>query len=299
MTGSRPPVRIGFRTSPQNVDWALLEEAWAEAGRHEVLESGWMNDHLTDPRLDVGGPSYEAITALAALAHHVPGRTVGHTVLSATFRHPAVLAKSALTLDHATGGRFVLGIGAGWHEGEHRTLGIDLPAIGDRMRRLESTVEVIRALFGEAAGNQPGVTLDAPPFRLEGATMEPPPTRAGGPPIWLGGQRPRGMRLAARLGDGWNYPANRDGTVAEFVERWDALRRACDEIGRDPAGLTVSVQLHVDRGSADQRRAVGAAAQYAEAGAQVIIFTIPGASGAAGIRTLAEGVALPLRDRLG
>ena len=102
-------MRIGFRTSPQKTDWASLEAAWAEAGRHDVFDSGWLNDHLTDPGLERGGPSFEAMTTLAALAHHVPGKTVGQTVLAATFRHPSVLAKEAMTLDHLTGGRYILG----------------------------------------------------------------------------------------------------------------------------------------------------------------------------------------------
>lgn len=290
---------IGFRTSPQNVEWPKLEEAWAEAGQHEVLESGWMNDHLSDPRLETGGRSFEAMTALAALSHLVPGRLLGHTVLSATFRHPGVLAKEALTLDHVTRGRFVVGLGAGWHEGEHRTLGIDLPAIGERMSRLEATVKVLRALFSEDAGAGRGVNLDAPPYRLDRATMEPAPIRAGGPAIWLGGQKPRGMRLAARLGDGWNYPANRDGTPEEFVERRDALWRACDMVGRDRATLTISTQLHVDDGAADRTAARDQAIRFAQAGAQVIIFTIAGQTGAAGIRALAKDVCLPLRERFG
>lgn len=99
-------MRIGFRTSPQNSDWASLEAAWAEAGRHDVFDSGWLNDHLTDPGLERGGPAFETMTALAALAHLVPGKSIGQTVLAATFRHPSILAKEAVTLDHLTGGRY-------------------------------------------------------------------------------------------------------------------------------------------------------------------------------------------------
>ena len=87
-----------------------------------------MNDHLTDMDPAVPGPSMEAIAVLATLVHHVPGLRVGHAVLSNTFRHPVVLAKSATVLDHATGGRFVLGMGAGWFENEHGPFGIDAAA---------------------------------------------------------------------------------------------------------------------------------------------------------------------------
>ena len=148
-------------------------------------------------------------------------------MLAATFRHPAMLAKEAVTLDHLTGGRYILALGAGWHAWEHEAFGIDLPPIGERFDRFESTIRVLRALFGDAAREAPGVTLDAPPYRLDGAVMEPGPVRPGGPPIWLGGQGPRGLRLAARYADGWNFASNLDGSADGFVTRRDELLRAC------------------------------------------------------------------------
>ncbi len=292
-------LRIGFRTSPQNVDWRTLESAWAEAGRHDVFDSGWLNDHFSDPGQERGGRSFEALTTLAALAHLVPGKRVGHTVLAATFRHPSVLAKQAVTLDHLTGGRFTLGLGAGWHVGEHESFGIELPAIGERMGRFEAQVRVLKALFGDAAREQPGVTLEAPPYRLEGAVMEPGPLQPGGPPLWLGAQKPRGMRLTARLADGWNYAANLSGSVDGFRERHEALRRICADVGRDIGQITVSVQLIVPDDPGERRRAREAAEGYARAGAQEIMLTIPARSGADGVRRLASEVALPLRDALG
>ncbi len=96
-----------------------LEAGWARIGEHAVFDSVWMNDHLSDIGGAHGGPSWEAVTAMAALAHHVPGKQLGHGVLSNTFRHPVVLAKQATILDHVTGGRFILGFGAGWFEAEH------------------------------------------------------------------------------------------------------------------------------------------------------------------------------------
>ena len=123
-------VRVGFKTSPQGVDWQTLDETWALAGELGVFSSGWLNDHLTDTDPDRPGPSFEGLTLLATLVHRVPGKEVGHAVLSNTFRHPVLVAKAATALDHATGGRFLLGLGAGWFEGEHVPFGIPLPPIG-------------------------------------------------------------------------------------------------------------------------------------------------------------------------
>ncbi len=292
-------MRIGFRTSPQNTEWASLEAAWAEAGQHDVFDSGWLNDHLTDPGLERGGPSFESMTTLAALAHLVPGKSIGQTVLSATFRHPAVLAKEALTLDHVTGGRFILGLGAGWHLGEHQAFGIELPPMRERFDRYEATVRVLKALFSDDARPAPGVSLDAHPFRLDRATMEPGFARPGGPPLWLGGQGPRGLRLAARYADGWNYASNLDGTVEGFIERRDRLRTACDEIGRDPAELTLSVQIIIPEGRYGRRRTTELAIAYGRAGAAEILLTTAARGGADGIRRLATEVAAPLRDTFG
>ena len=292
-------MKIGFRTSPQNTDWASLEAAWAEAGRHDVFDSGWLNDHLSDPGRDQGGPSFESMTALAALAQLVPGKAVGQTVLAATFRHPAMLAKEAVTLDHLTGGRYILALGAGWHAWEHEAFGIDLPPIGERFDRYESTIRVLRALFGDTARQAPGVTLDAPPYRLDGAVMEPGPVRAGGPPIWLGGQGPRGLRLAARYADGWNFASNLDGSADGFVTRRDELLRACEAIGRDPAELTLSAQIIIPGDPAGRRAALERAMGFVRAGAGHIMLTTPAREGAAGIRRLALDVAAPLRDAFG
>jgi alkanesulfonate monooxygenase SsuD/methylene tetrahydromethanopterin reductase-like flavin-dependent oxidoreductase (luciferase family) len=291
-------MKVGFRTSPQDVTWAQLEDAWAEAGRHDVFDSAWMNDHLGLPGRDRGGSSFEPLTALAALAHHVPGKWIGQTVLSGTFRHPAILARSALTLDHITRGRYVLGIGAGWHEWEHDAFGIELPPIGERLTRLEAQVQIIRALFSEAAQVEPGVRLEAPPYRLDGATQEPEPVRHGGPLIWLGGQGPRGLRMAARIADGWNYASNLDGTLEGFIERRDIILRECEALGRDPAQLELSVQVIIPPDGEPRRVAREAAIAYGRAGAEHILLTTLGKEGASGIRRLATEVAAPIRDAL-
>src|SRR4051812_6086556 len=133
-------VRIGFKTSPQDVDWATVDATWRRAGELAGepaggFDSGWLNDHLTNLDAEAPGPSLEALTVLATLVHHVPGLTVGHAVLSNTFRHPVLVAKAATVLDHATGGRFMLGLRAGWFEGEHEPFGLPPPPTGERLDR--------------------------------------------------------------------------------------------------------------------------------------------------------------------
>ena len=106
--------RIGFKAAPQEVDWATLDATWAAAGEYGVFDAAWLNDHLTDSGQEHGGKSIEGLTLAATLAYRVPSKWIGHSVLSNTFRHPAVLAKAATVLDQATGGRFIVGLGAGW-----------------------------------------------------------------------------------------------------------------------------------------------------------------------------------------
>ena len=172
-----------------------------------VFDSVWMNDHLTDVSFERHGASLEALTTMAALVHRVPGKWLGHAVLSSTFRHPAVLAKAATVLDHATGGRFIVGLGAGWHEGEHVPFGIPMPPMPERFDRFESAVHVLPGALVRRPRRPPGVTRPDPFYPLAEATNEPPPLTPGGPPLWLGGQKRRGIALAAAVADGWALPA--------------------------------------------------------------------------------------------
>ena len=289
------PLQIGFKTSPQSAAWATLDETWAAAGELGGFDSAWMNDHLTDPRVDRGGASFEAVTVMAALAHHVPGLWLGHAVLSATFRHPAMLAKQATVLDQVTGGRFIVGLGAGWHEGEHETFGIPLPPMRERFDRFESQIHVLRALFSPEASRPDGVTRADPFYPLDGATNEPPPSRPGGPPIWLGGQKTRGLRLAADLADGWLLPAGGDG-LPEFVERRAAILGRLEETGRDGSAFAFAAQVATGETAAARREALAAARAYVDAGATDVIVGIPANGGADALEAVAREVVAPLRD---
>jgi alkanesulfonate monooxygenase SsuD/methylene tetrahydromethanopterin reductase-like flavin-dependent oxidoreductase (luciferase family) len=300
--GTRHPGLLGFRISPTEsagVDWSRLDETWALAGESAALDAGWLSDHLSDASRDRGGPAVESLTAAAALAHRVPGKWIGIAVLAATFRHPALVAKSATVIDQATGGRFILGLGAGWHEGEHESFGIPLPPIVERFDRFERGVRTISALLSDAARSEPGVTIDDPIFPLRGATNEPPPLRSGGPPIWIGGQRRRGIALAVRYADGWPMPGNRPGDVAYFSERRDALRRALAEGGRDPDDFTFAAQLSCGRTAAERSAALEVAGRLILAGASHVMLGLPASVSPGGLADVIREVAEPVRSRFG
>ncbi len=290
---------IGFKTSPNEVGWSTIDETWAAAGEEPAFSAGWLNDHLTDPNLDVGGSSLEALTLLAAVAHHVPGKWLGHAVLSNTFRHPAVLAKAVTLLDHVTGGRFILGLGAGWHEDEHAAYGITLPPIGERISRLESAVKVVQALASPAAGEPGGVSLDDPYYPLRGAVNLPRPLTLGGVPIWLGGQGPRGLRMAARYASGWLLPAIPETDVASFRERREAVVAELAVQGRDPAGFSFAAQLPTGRDAAGLARAREMCRAYLDVGATHLILGLVAGLGPDRLRVVAHEVAEPILEEFG
>jgi alkanesulfonate monooxygenase SsuD/methylene tetrahydromethanopterin reductase-like flavin-dependent oxidoreductase (luciferase family) len=290
------PIRLALKTSPQRASWSALDETWAMAGELRLFDGIWMNDHLTDLEDDRSGPSLETLTLAGTLAHHVPGHWIGHSVLSNTFRHPAILAKAATVLDLATGGRFILGLGAGWHEGEHRAFGIPLPGLRERIDRLESAVGVLQALFSEAAARPPGVTRDDAFYPLHEATNEPGPTRPGGPPIYLGGQGPRGLQLAAASAQGWLVPGVNAGDPGYLRTKRDDLLARMDALGRDPGELDIVAQVHV---ADDRPAALAMARSMAEVGATQIMLGMRAGLGPAELRRIVDDVAIPLREALG
>jgi alkanesulfonate monooxygenase SsuD/methylene tetrahydromethanopterin reductase-like flavin-dependent oxidoreductase (luciferase family) len=279
-------MKVGFKTAQMNVDWPTLLATWELADELPIFDSGWVFDHFVGG--PEGGPCHEGWTVAAALAARTRRLQLGHLVLGNIYRHPGLLAQMATTLDHVAAGRFVLGLGAGWHGPEHAMYGWQLPPIGDRITMLEGAVRVLRALWSSPAG----VSLDAPPYRLTDAACEPPPLSPGGPPIWLGAQGlKRGLRIAAELADGWNHT----GGLADFGEKREALLRHCEAVGRDPSNIEISAQVHL-RGD-DYDALVEQASGYARGGAHHLVLVMPASQGPDGLRSLAEHAAEPLRDR--
>ena len=291
---------LGFRisaTGSAGLDWPRLDATWAAAGEQDVLSAGWLSDHLSDASRERGGTAFEAFTTAAALAHRVPGKWIGIAVAANTFRHPAVLAKQATMLDIVTGGRFILGLGAGWHVGEHEAFGVPLPEPRERFDRYESSLRVLEALFSDAARTSPGVTLDDPIQPLDRATNEPPPASPGGPQLWLGGQRRRGIELMARYASGWPLPGNRAGDVAYFTQQRDQISRAFEAAGRDPDAFTFAAQVDCGADSASRQSALEVARRFVDAGANHVILGIPGSAAPDALSPMAREVAEPLLAR--
>jgi probable F420-dependent oxidoreductase len=231
------------------VSWEGLVNA---ARRAESLgfDSAWISDHFFLSLARYGGPdepygSPEALTALAGLAAVTDRIRLGTLVLCAGFRHPAILAKSAVTIDLLSEGRLDLGLGAGWYEDEYRAFGYRVAR--SRFEVLEETVEVLSLLFGE---KEP-VTWEGRHYSLDDAYCRPRPAQRPGPPLWVGGKGgPRLARLVARRADGWNTVWA--WTPQDYADRVRVLEEACERHDRDPATVRRSVGLYALVGEDDR-----------------------------------------------
>jgi F420-dependent oxidoreductase-like protein len=247
-------MRYGLKLS-QNATIDQLRAVWRvadEAG----FDHCWCMDHLATlgPRDD--GPIFEAWALLAGMAVATSRTRIGCMVTGNTYRHPAVLAKAAVTVDHLSGGRLEFGLGAGWAENEHTMLGLPFGTRGDRADWLEEACEVIWSLW-----TQQRTSFDGKHYKLAGAIAEPKPVQQPHPPIWIGGSgRQRTLRIAARYADVWNAAG---GSAEEVAEVSAVLDQRCAEIARDPAQIRRSVQFRVTEandkllGLAESYHAVG------------------------------------------
>jgi probable F420-dependent oxidoreductase len=224
------------------------------ARRAEALgfDSVWISDHFFLSLARYGGSdqpfgSVEPMAALAGLAAITDRVRLGTLVLGAGFRHPAILAKAAVTVDLLSAGRLDLGVGAGWYEDEYRAFGYDFGTLGRRFEILEETVEVLSLLFGE---KEP-VTWEGAHFRLEEAYCRPRPVQEPRPPLWIGGKGgPRLARLIARRGDGWNTVWA--WTPEDYADRIRVLEEACERHDRDPTTVRRSLGLYALVGEDDR-----------------------------------------------
>jgi alkanesulfonate monooxygenase SsuD/methylene tetrahydromethanopterin reductase-like flavin-dependent oxidoreductase (luciferase family) len=235
MTGA-PALRFGMFLSQAGRSWTSVRDDVVQA-EELGFDHAWLVDHLVDTDGAPEDGCLEGWTLLAAIAARTERIRLGVLVSSNTFRHPALLLKEAVTVDHISGGRVILGIGTGWHEDEHRRYGIDLPAPAERVDRFEEAVECISLLMG-----QERTTYHGRHYQLEDARLEPRPVQQPRIPILIAAHRPRMLRIAAHYADQWDTFAAIAGTATDGVEaaiadRIAALDDACRAIGRDPAEI--------------------------------------------------------------
>lgn len=233
--------------------WPGPHQRWADvralAEHAEATGWGgvWFADHFMPNTEQASGDTLECWATLAALAAQVPRVRLGSLVCGNTYRHPAVLAKTAATVDVISGGRLVLGIGAGWQENEHRKYGIPFFDTRERLARLNEACQVIKALT-----TRERTSFDGRYYRLEDAPLEPKPVQQPLPLLVGGGGEKVTMRIAAAHADEWNTW----GDPAVLRHKISVLHQHCEDLGRDSSRIRISAQAFVsfEEAGVDQRR---------------------------------------------
>lgn len=228
-------MKFGIHTGPQLCTIDELRQLWRFAdasGFHWI--STW--DHFYPAEFsDHDRPCFDAVATHTALACETRNVRIGCLVYCAAYRHPAVLAKALVTIDHLSGGRMECGLGAGWHQQEFDALGIPFLPIGRRLDQLEEALAIVRSLFQDER-----TTFHGEHWCLEGAYGNPKPLQAR-PRVWIGGGgEKRLLRMVARHADGWNIPFVAPDT---WAHKCGVLDRWCESAGRDPRSIVRTVNL--------------------------------------------------------
>lgn len=244
-------VRVGVMIEGQE---GLTWERWQKiAETVEVLgfESLWRSDHLFSLFGVASRPGLDAWATLAWLATATRRLRFGPLVCPITFHHPSLLARHAAAVDVLSGGRLELGVGAGWHDREHQAFGIPYPRVGERIRRLDEAVQVIRALWQDGPARFTGRY-----YQLDGAVGWPKPLQRPRIPVVIGGRGPRVLEVVARHADEWNCAGSKP--PSEIRALTELLTAACRRVGRDPRAIRRSWMgacLIGENGAALERRA--------------------------------------------
>jgi len=238
------PIRIGVQLPEveREVRWPELLDL-ARAIDDLGFDGLWVGEHLLYrwPDREPRGP-WEAWTLMAALAAATTTVTIGPLVACTSFHNPAMLAKQAATIDEIAGGRFVLGLGAGWNETEFRAFGFPFD---HRVDRFEEAFTIIRTLLQEGA-----IDFDGRYYQARDCELLPRP-RPGGPPLLIGSNGPRMLRIALSHAHAWNtWYADTNNTPAGVAPLRAVVDDACRDVGRDPAAIkrTVAVQVRLPGG---------------------------------------------------
>lgn len=281
---------FGIKTAPQHTTYEDMLRVWLEADQIPVIEHAWLFDHFMPLGNDPTGPCLEGWTLLSAYAALTKRLRVGLMVTGNTYRHPAVLANMAATVDIISQGRLDFGIGAGWNELEHTAYGIPLYKPGERIRRLGEACEVIKLLWTQTVTN-----FDGKYYQLKEARCEPKPVQKPYPPFVIGGSGEQlTLRIVAQYASIWNFAG---GSTDEFKHKNTVLDGHCATIGRDPAEIARSVQLVVNPADLSAVRAT--TQSYIEAGANHLILNLRYPYPEGIVQHLAEEVAGPLQAEYG
>jgi alkanesulfonate monooxygenase SsuD/methylene tetrahydromethanopterin reductase-like flavin-dependent oxidoreductase (luciferase family) len=261
------PARFGIVRN-QNLPLETLLRHW-QVFEELGFDSIWHADHYQRPSVPEL-PFLEGWTLLAALARKTTKPRIGILVSSNTFRHPPLLAKQAVTVDHISGGRMELGLGTGWFKGEHERFGVPYPETPELVGRFEEAVVLIDRLL-----TQDVTTFEGAYYQVKDAPFRPRPVQQPRPPLTLGAHGPRMLRFAARYADRWNSY----GTDVEIRERNDRLDEACLAIGRDPDQIIRSLYGWTIPMGADPWSSLDAFAdivgRYREAGMSEFLMEAP------------------------
>ncbi len=242
------PLRFGI-LAPQVVPYAVQVERWRELEAYG-FDSLWFADHFVNPARPPGR-WFEAYTLMAAAATLTSQLRLGTLVSSITLRHPALLAKEALTIDHISGGRLELGIGAGGAPNDVEMMGLPAWELTERARRFREYVVILDTLLRQEPNSSEGTSFDGVYYQTNEAIMNPGPVQRPRPPLTLAAHGPVTMKFVARHADSWNQlPSRADGgeylvTVEECLDtvrsRNARMDDFCDSIGRTPGTLRRSI----------------------------------------------------------
>jgi F420-dependent oxidoreductase-like protein len=260
-------MRFAIKTAPQHTTWPDILAVFRAADDIDVFESGWTFDHFYPIFTDPTGPCLEGWTTTTALAHATTRLRVGVMVTGNVYRHPAVLANMAATVDVISEGRLELGIGAGWNQEECDAYGIELPALKERFDRFDEALEVIVGLLSNETTDFEGRY-----YRLREARCEPKPVQRPHPPICVGGSgEKRTLPAAARWAQHWNFVG---GPPEAFAQKRAVLTAACERIGRDPSEITTSTQIFYRPGQ-EPKELADHAAGFADVGCDLVVVGLP------------------------
>ena len=233
---------FGVHTGLQHTTMDELVELWQQI---ESLGFDWISiwDHFYAADLTGNPTCLEAVACHAALASVTERVRCGSLVYCVGYRHPAVLAKAITTIDHISGGRADIGLGAGWSEVEYRAYGMRFPPVGERMDMLEEAAACVRGLLREERVDFAGAH-----FTLADAANAPRPVQSA-LPVWIGGGgERRTLKIAALYADGWNVPFV---SPEVFAAKRAVLHEWCSEVGRDPSEIRCAVNLGYARDEDD------------------------------------------------